>query len=213
MATRGFNQTTSEPRKGFDKIPRWVAKAPDFSNLDELACKLLVYFANVRKWGNDTTPWTTTDELSQRIGASWKRTKRALVILGALGAIRTETKRREKRFKIIYLSPHDHSQEQDTAGQTPLRSRNTDAWGDSTATTPATKLDVPLDASVEGRYPSSVYAKTEDNLDRFVTLICPKRQASLGDDPAWLRENEEPAHASGYTAGEDVDSIVLGRPQ
>lgn len=199
--------------KGFDKFPRWVAKDPGFPKLDELACKLLLYFAHVRGWKSDTTPWTTIEELAERIGASWRRTNRALIILGTLGVIRTETKRREKRFKIIYWSPHDHAHEQDTAGQTPLRSRNADAWGDRTATEPATKLDVPLNASVEGRSPSSVYAKTADNHDRFSTQNCPERQATKDDVPVWHQEPDESEQTSGYTAGEDVDSIAQGRLQ
>jgi hypothetical protein len=207
----------ASPTKCFDKFPRWVAKDSDFPKLDELACKLLVYFAHVRGWTSDTTPWTTVEELAERVGANWRRTKRALLILGALGAIRTETKRREKRFKVIYLNPHDHSQEQATAGQTPLRSGKADSRITRTATATTTNVDVHLDASVEGRSPSGEYVESADNPDRFGTLNCRKRQASI--EPAWpqtwddIAAPKSSADASVYTAGEDRDSIAQGHPQ
>lgn len=198
------------PVKGFDKIPRWVAKDPSFAKLDALAVKLLVYFSHVRGWTSDTTPWTTVEELTGRIGGNWRRTKRALVTLGALGVIRTETKRREKRFRLIYLSPHDHTLEQGTTGQTPLRSGNADAWGDRTATEPATKLDVPLDASVEGRSPSGEYAETADKPDRFGTQSWPKRQTSQDDDaPAWVTEPDAPAYQAGNVPGQDAELLDM----
>lgn len=111
---------SDEPRSGFDKIPRWVTKDKSFPTLDPLAYKLLGYFCSVRHWSTDVTHWTTIDDLSKEIGSSWRKTKRAVLTLGTLGAIRMETERRQTRFKVIFLSPHDHSKE--TADQTPLRS-------------------------------------------------------------------------------------------
>jgi hypothetical protein len=196
------------PRKGFDKFPRWVVKDSCFPTLDELACKLLVYFSHVRGWTTDVTPWITVEELAERVGASWRRTKRALVSLGALGAIQTETQKRQKRFKIIYKSPYDHSQEQDTRGQTPTRPRKADSRGDRTATEPTTELD----ASVEGRSPSGLYAKSSRNQARFVTQPCQKRQTSLiGDEPDWVREND-PLEIVGYISGADTELLSPEAP-
>jgi hypothetical protein len=200
-----FGKPGAEPRKGFNKIPRWVTKDPGFPKLDPLAYKLLGYFCDVRNWSSDVTPWTTIEELSKRIGASWRKTKRALLVLGTLGAIRTETKRREKRFKVVYLNPHDHSQEQETAGQTPLRSGKADSGITRTATATTTNVDVHLDASVEGRSPSGEYVETTDNLDRFGTQNCPKRQTSSDDSPAWVTERDAPAHHAGYVPGQDAE--------
>ena len=191
---------------------RRLVKSGDFTKFDALAFKLLVYFSQKRN-AKDLTPWTTIEELSTLAGAGWRKTKRALTRLLEFGVIRQETQRRSTRFCLVFKDPYAHAQEQDTQGQTHLRSTNADAWGDGTATAPATKADVHVYASVEGRSRSSKYAETADNPARFGTQRCPKRQASQDGDPAWLTEHDEPEYPAGYTAGEDVDSIAQGRTQ
>lgn len=219
----------------WDQIPQWfmrhLVKSGDFAKFDELAFKLLVYFAKARS-SKDLTPWTTNEKLSELVGAGPKRTKRAVGCLREIGVIRQTTECRQIRFHLVFKDPYDHFQDQDTAGQIPPRHRwrstatpTTNEPATATASTASTRsredirqtpmnVDVHLDASVEGRFPSGEYAETEDNPARYGTQSGPKGQATKDDDPAWLHEqNDEPKQASGYTAGEDVDSGSQGRPQ
>ena len=215
-------RTRRPPGETFDQIPAWfiryLIKTGEFKKFDELAFKLLVYFAKTKN-SKDITPWTTIDDLTGLVGACWRRTKTALTRLLEIGVIRQETQRRSIRFRLVFKDPYAHAQEQatDTAGQTPLRSRKADSGITRTATATATKADVHVDASVEGRSPSCEYVKTADNPARFSTQSYPKRQASK--EPSWpptwddIDAPHSSADASVYTAGEDVDSIAQGRPQ
>ena len=202
-----FESPGREPRAGFDKFPRWIIRDPGFPGLDPLAIKLLGYLCASRKWGTDTTAWTTVDQLSKRIGASWRRTKRALLVLGTFGVIRTETERREKRFRLIYRNPQDHSEVQAKPGHTPLRPFKQDSQVEGTTTEATPTLDVQLDASVEGHSPSSVYAEMTEKPDRFDTQVGSKRQASE-KEPGWITDLTHSEQESGYAAG--VDSQFLG---
>lgn len=206
----------------FDQVPQWFMRrlinAGEFENFEELAFKLLFYFAKVRN-SKDITPWTTNEELSERVGAGPKRTKRARLALLEIGVVRQETKRKEIRFRLVFKDPYVHTQET-TAGQTPLRplKASSKSWGQTTTAT-ATERDVHLDASVEGGFPSGVYAETADNLDRFGPQLTPKGQASLDCDSAWPQSWDDVGASPdslaprAYTAGEDVDSIAQGNPQ
>lgn len=179
-----------EPRKSFDKVPRWPAKRDDFHELDELACKILYFLSHARTWKTDVTPWTTIEELAERVGGSWRRTKRAVSILAALGAVRIETLKRNTRFRLIYSDPFDHEHEQAV-----------------TQTEAITDLDVAVDASVEGRSPSGLYANTADKPTRFGIEATPKTQATSDDSPAWLNEHSAPEPGEGYIAGEDLELL------
>ena len=189
-----------EPVAGFDKFPRWFVMENDFSTLDELACKLLIYLCSTRKWGDNCTRWTTVEKLAAEVGATWRRTKRALMTLATIGVIRIETESREKRFKLIYKSPHNHSHEQGqgTTGQSRPRPRKTNYRSNSTASRTTENVDVPLDASVEGRSPSSPYAEKAHNSAQFGTQSCPKQHTTEDDTPAWARKHEEFKCAPGY---------------
>lgn len=109
-----------------------------------LEAKIILLFAHKRKWDGDCTPWTTVEEVAQVVGASWRRTNRALHTLGDLGVIKGERSKRWRRFHLMFNSPYDHAHEQQR-----------DRRG---------KLDVSLDA--EGQSSSGQYADLEHNSDQ-----------------------------------------------
>lgn len=178
---------------------RRLTQKNEFSNFNELSFKLLVYFTRVRN-SKDLTPWTTIDDLSVRVGASWRRTKKALSELREIGVIRQVTQRRQFQIMLVFKDPFNH--ELNTAGQTPLRPFNADSLNRRTATKQATGEDFHLDASVEGCVQSSLYVKTSENRHHFGKQTSAKSQASQQSNP----EGPSKQFVPGETSGLPIDS-------
>jgi len=184
----------------FDPVPRWFIKTlmntGEFAKFEPLAFKVLHYFSYKRRWDGHRTPWTSTQELSQEFGVSWRRMKRALSALEEVGVVRTETEKREKRFRLNFQDPLCHEQAFQQRNGTALASLPQPAWQrhyfESNHRTAEREIDSSLDASVEGHSPSGASAESSHIPGRFGTQPCPKRQADLDDDgeavPDWVSE-------------------------
>ena len=188
----------------FDPLPRWftqsLLKSGEFAKFPALGFKLLGYFSCVRQKNPFITGWTTYEELAKTVGACPRRTTKAVMTLAAIGAIRIETRRKEKRFKLIFQSPFTHPQQNGNSdGRLPH------AYGTSSLDRRANQrpqqIDVSLDASVEGHSSSEMPDDSSDKSARFVRQPCSKSQASLDPDgdpyPAWVLETDPPA-VTGY---------------
>lgn len=156
------------PVAGFDKFPRWLAKSPAFKDLGGVEVKLLVYFAHVRKWDGDTSPWTTVQELAEAVGARRGGVSRALRNLALLGAVRVEhsnkaSRNRRTRIRLMFTSPYDHDQKGQEARCSPR--------------------------CLEGQAPSEIWTESDHN-ERIPGANTVQNRSISGEDelPEWARE-------------------------
>jgi hypothetical protein len=69
----------------------------------ELDCKLLLLIASRRRWSDNVYPLTTIEELSQTIGARFKRTSKALHGLASIGVVTVEKRKRNLRITLCFV--------------------------------------------------------------------------------------------------------------